>query len=217
MKFKTIISLIAMFLCNTFFASSAIVSEGSFQDGSNKALKEFEYRQTVEFTKNMNTKEKLGINTSSNETPGNTISISSDVINQTTEDTIIITTDKEDYYLIEDPLRTVYVNNDKVTFSRNPVIAKDYTFVPYKLTFLIFGLNAEWDKENNKIIAIKDEQRLEIEIGSNIAYYNNKEIEMEVPAQVMDSEVIVPIEWISKLFNKTVDKEIGTNSVYITL
>ncbi|MEC1771257.1 hypothetical protein, partial [Schinkia azotoformans] len=80
MKFKTIISLIAMFLCNTFFASSAIVSEGSFQDGSNKALKEFEYRQTVEFTKNMNTKEKLGINTSSNETPGNTISISSDVI-----------------------------------------------------------------------------------------------------------------------------------------
>ncbi|MEC1773588.1 copper amine oxidase N-terminal domain-containing protein [Schinkia azotoformans] len=119
--------------------------------------------------------------------------------------------------MIEDPLRTVYVNNDKVTFSRNPVIAKDYTFVPYKLTFLIFGLNAEWDKENNKIIAIKDEQRLEIEIGSNIAYYNNKEIEMKVPAQVMDSEVIVPIEWISKLFNKTVDKEIGTNSVYITL
>ncbi|MEC1719847.1 copper amine oxidase N-terminal domain-containing protein [Schinkia azotoformans] len=135
----------------------------------------------------------------------------------TTEDVITITTEVESLNLVKDTSRTVYVNDDKVTFNLVPIVAKDYTLVPYKLTFLIFGAEAEWDKENNKIIAVKDEQRLEIEIGSNIAYYNNKEIRMEVPAQVMDSEVIVPIEWIGKLFNKTVEKEIGTNSVYITL
>jgi len=107
---------------------------------------------------------------------------------------------KEILSVIADPSLSILVNEDKVSFNHVPVVAGDYTLVPYELTFLILGAEVSWDERSQTITATKDNKKLELTISSQIAKINDEEVEISVPAMIIDSEILVPIEWLSEVF-----------------
>ncbi|MFF5996458.1 stalk domain-containing protein [Lysinibacillus sp. KU-BSD001] len=123
--------------------------------------------------------------------------------------------EKEILSFIEDPSLSILVNEDKVSFDHVPVVAGDYTLVPYELTFLILGAEISWDEISQTITATKDDKKLELTISSQTAKINDEEVEILVPATIIDSEILVPIEWLSEVFEVALLKSENTINIEI--
>ncbi|MEZ4812054.1 MAG: copper amine oxidase N-terminal domain-containing protein [Caldisericia bacterium] len=77
--------------------------------------------------------------------------------------------------------------------------------VPFRSITEVFGAELEWI-EAIKTVKIRvnntgGETRIELKIGSKTAKYNDQEIELDVPAQVVNGSIMVPLRFVAEAFN----------------
>ncbi len=104
----------------------------------------------------------------------------------------------------EEDVITVLVDNEQVTFDQNPVIMNDRTLVPIRAVFEQAGATVGWDQENLTATITKDDYEVIITFGSGIMYKNGEEVELDVPAAIINDRMLIPVRAISEAMDFSV-------------
>ena len=113
---------------------------------------------------------------------------------------------------------SVYINDERVIFEDvRPISENDRTLVPMRAIFEALGAEVEWDEETSTAIADDGENVIEIQIDNNIMLKNGEEIELDVPARLIDdSRTVVPVRAVSEAFECSVSWSESDQTVNIT-
>ncbi len=93
---------------------------------------------------------------------------------------------------------TVKISGNKIEFDQEPVLYNDRTMVPMRKIFETLGAQVSWDDNTSTAIGEKDGKRIEVTIGRNIMYINNKKIQLDAPAIELSGRTLVPVRAIAE-------------------
>lgn len=96
-----------------------------------------------------------------------------------------------------------------------PTIINGRTVVPLRAIFEALGAQVEWDDKNKTVIARKNSEVITIKVGSTTAFVNNKIIELDVPATIIDGRTLVPVRFVSESFGYDVKWDNSSRTVLI--
>ncbi|WP_432666499.1 copper amine oxidase N-terminal domain-containing protein [Wukongibacter baidiensis] len=94
------------------------------------------------------------------------------------------------------PVENILTNNTKFKFDVPPVIKEGRTLIPIRAISEGFDAKVEWNGEERLVSIIKGETKIMIAIGSNIAYINDVNTEIDVPAEIMNDRTVVPLRFV---------------------
>lgn len=95
----------------------------------------------------------------------------------------------------------VFLNGDIVDFKdQTPVISEGRTLVPLRGILEEMGAKVDWDGDTRTATVIYGDITTNITIGQKALYKNGEKIDLDVPAQLINSRTMVPIRAISESF-----------------
>jgi len=97
-----------------------------------------------------------------------------------------------------------------------PHAVAGHTMVPMRGIFEAIGAYVEWDQEHHKVTCRKENEELELIVGSRIARKNGAEIEIDIAPKVMHGTTMVPLRFIAESLGAKVNFDAGNNIVEIT-
>lgn len=111
-----------------------------------------------------------------------------------------------DILYIYDPSQhiRVYVNNSEVVFDQFPIISKSRTLVPIRAIFEAMGAVVNWDGTTKTVSAERNGVSITIQTGANVMHKGNEQIPVDVPAQIINDRVLVPVRVIGEAFGADV-------------
>lgn len=111
---------------------------------------------------------------------------------------------------------TVTVNGVKVEFDQSPIIVDNRTLVPLRAIFEALGATVDWDGSTQTVTSERNNTIIKVTIGNNIIQRNNENIELDVPAQIINDRTLVPARAVAEAFGCYVDWNGETKTVIIT-
>lgn len=129
------------------------------------------------------------------------------------EDNKTVYTEKE-YELSIHP--AVKVNNEEVIFDVPPAVINDRTMVPMRAIFEKLGASVGWDDKTQTVYATKDNIVLSLTIGEKSINVNGKNIEIDVPAMLVNGRTLVPLRAVSQSLGCNVSWAENEKCAYIT-
>lgn len=109
----------------------------------------------------------------------------------------------------------VTVNNEILTFDQPPVIVNDRTLVPLRAIFEALGAEVNWDPDTRTVTANRGEVSLSLVVDTNILNKNGTDIEIDVPAQIINDRTMVPTRAIGEALGASVNWNASTRTVLI--
>lgn len=109
----------------------------------------------------------------------------------------------------------VFLNGKALTFDQAPMIQNDCTFVPVRQIFESFGMEVDWDEENQCVYAYNDNTEISMSIGSDEMWVNGKCIQLDAVPFLNCGSAFVPIRVISEALDCNVEWNGATGSVII--
>ncbi|OQB15593.1 MAG: hypothetical protein BWY15_00305 [Firmicutes bacterium ADurb.Bin193] len=99
------------------------------------------------------------------------------------------------------------VNNVKTRIDPNdpnvtPIIQDGRTLIPLRFVAECYGANVDWIEDTSTIKIQFERGKVEMVIGSKTMKVNNKEREIDVPAQIIDGRTMVPVRAFADAFEK---------------
>ncbi len=111
---------------------------------------------------------------------------------------------------------TVFLDNEKISFPQNPIIDNGRTLVPLRKIFEALDANVEWDGETSTVTATKGDTIIVLVIGNNVAQKNGVNVNIDVPAKIVNGSTMVPVRFISDCFGVDVDWDGALQKVILT-
>ena len=117
---------------------------------------------------------------------------------------------------------TVTLNGRVLSFDVPAQIIDDRTMVPMRKIFEELGAEVEWYEAEQGIVAIKDSTIIIMKIDApmmqvaDLETNEQKQIELDVPPQIVDSRTLVPVRAISESLGVSVDWIAETQTVVLT-
>lgn len=96
------------------------------------------------------------------------------------------------------PVENVISKKLNMKFDTPPVIKNGRTLIPVRAISEGLGAEVKWNAEENKVTITKDGKEIVLQLGSNIAYINGVETQLDVPAETMNNRTIVPLRFIAE-------------------
>lgn len=110
----------------------------------------------------------------------------------------------------------VSINRKLLTFDdQPPVIVNDRTLVPLRAIFEALGAVVDWEPTTRTVTARRGETSISLVIDTNIIKKNGTDIEIDVPAQIINDRTMVPVRAISESLGASVDWDPITRTVLI--
>lgn len=109
----------------------------------------------------------------------------------------------------------VTLDGEKIEFDQNPVIKKGRTLVPVRAIFEALGASVDWNQETQTVTSVLGDKTVKLTIDSNIMYVNDKEIKLDVAAEIINSRTLVPVRAVSEAFECKVNWEDSSKTVII--
>ncbi len=112
----------------------------------------------------------------------------------------------------------VFVDGKPVAFSdQSPVLLNGYTFVPLRAIFEAMGAEVTWDAQNKTAVAFWGIDSLELKMGSQSCMTGSgKVIQLDVPAQILQGRVMVPLRAAAEAMGAAVEWEPVNSTIRIT-
>lgn len=109
----------------------------------------------------------------------------------------------------EDPDFKTYVkvtlDDEYITFDAQPYISGQRTMVPVRALMEATGATVDWNAAK-KIVSIKSKEvSIKLTVDNTKAYINSKEVLLDVPAQIKENRVYVPLRFVSENMNFSVE------------
>lgn len=116
-----------------------------------------------------------------------------DIIGQADGPTSIFVTNTNDTKI------KVLLNGIEVNFlDQEPIIKNDRTLVPFRAILEAMGADIEWDNVNRTVRASKDGVGMALEIGNKTALIGFEKVELDVPAEIINSRTMIPLRFVSE-------------------
>lgn len=96
------------------------------------------------------------------------------------------------------PAVRVILEGEQLAFDVDPRIVQSRTMVPMRAIFESMGLEVGWDEATKTAQGITSEMAISFTIGSNKALVNGEEMEMDVPATIIDQRTMIPLRFLSE-------------------
>ena len=110
----------------------------------------------------------------------------------------------------------IVIDGNTVASDTEPQItAEGRTIVPLRVISEELGATVDWDAENKSVTAQKGDSTLKLAIGENVMTVDGSEIELDSPAQIINSRTMVPLRAISESFGCEVEWDGETKTVII--
>jgi len=110
----------------------------------------------------------------------------------------------------------VKVNGQLLALDVEPIIVDGRMMVPLRAIFEALNATVEWREETRTVIAKKGNIAISLTIDNKIASVNHKNVELDVPAMLVNSRTLVPIRFISESLGAQVDWDEATTTAIIT-
>ena len=107
----------------------------------------------------------------------------------------------------------VNLNGNYIQFDQPPIIQDGRTLVPFRAIFEHLGAEVEWNNETRTAIGYTDDIRIELPIDKKTARVNGKNVELDVPAMIVNGRTLVPLRFISETMGLDVDWDNDTRTV----
>ncbi|ATP40676.1 hypothetical protein CSE16_11805 [Solibacillus sp. R5-41] len=111
---------------------------------------------------------------------------------------------------------TIYVNNEKQSYSNKAVLKGGSTLVPLRGIFEVLGAEVKWDQTSKTIDATKGTTKIWLKIGSKATKVNGKTVNIDVPAQVVNGSTLVPLRFIGEALGAEVKWNQSSKTINIT-
>lgn len=111
----------------------------------------------------------------------------------------------------------VEVNGVLLKLDVAPVVINDRTMVPLRAIFEALGATVSWDGSTNTITGIKGEKKIVLQIDNKMATVDGKQVELDVPATLINDRTMVPARFVAESFGADVKWDGATSTVKITL
>lgn len=98
----------------------------------------------------------------------------------------------------------IKLNGELVYFYEKPLMVNDRVLLPFRELFEFFEMSVTWDNETRTAIAKNDETQIKITVDSDIAYVNNNEKTLDVPAVIINERTYVPLRFVAESLGYTV-------------
>lgn len=89
--------------------------------------------------------------------------------------------------------------------------------VPMRAIFEALGAGVDWDGDTGTVTGIKDDICIKLTINSKAATVNNKAVELDVPATIIDGRTYVPTRFVSEALGANVEWDGKIRMALITL
>ena len=110
----------------------------------------------------------------------------------------------------------VVLDGQQLAFDVPPTIENGRTLVPFRTVFEAFGANVDWDSQTNSVLASKSDIGINLVIGKNTAYVNEKAVQLDVPPKIVNGRTLVPLRFVGESLGANVDWDGATKTVIIT-
>jgi len=110
---------------------------------------------------------------------------------------------------------SLYVDGKKVSSDVAPVAVSGRTMVPARSIFEKLGAEVTWFGSRQQIIIRSVKARIVLNLGSDIAYVNNKSVKLDVEPMVINGRTLIPVRFVSEELGYNVKWNPNDNSVHI--
>lgn len=111
----------------------------------------------------------------------------------------------------------VLINNKKITFSDvEPINKNSHVLIPLRAVMENMGAEVQWDDKTRTVTIKRNSTLIKLSIGSNKAYINGEEKEIDALAEILDGRTVVPIRFVSEGLGMKVKWVPETSSVIIS-
>lgn len=110
---------------------------------------------------------------------------------------------------------SVFVNDQPLALEQPPVIVDSRTLVPMRAIFEALGCEVQWNADAQSVIAQKNLEYVSLMIGDNTLYADDRQITLDVPAQILNDRTMVPLRAVSEALHATVSWDGDTETVTI--
>ncbi len=98
----------------------------------------------------------------------------------------------------------IKVNGIAVKSDVSPIIKDDRTLVPARAIFEQLGAKITWDEKSKQVGVTLGEYNILLTINNKKASVNNKNVEMDVPAQILKNRTLIPLRFVGEQLNLNV-------------
>ncbi|MFX4261145.1 stalk domain-containing protein [Pelotomaculum propionicicum] len=109
----------------------------------------------------------------------------------------------------------VILDGQQLSFDVPPVIENGSTLVPLRVIFEALGADVQWDGNTQTVTATKSGNEIRLMIGG-AAYKNGQEVQLSVPAKIIEGRTLVPLRFVSEAFGCQVAWDGTTQTITIT-
>jgi len=91
----------------------------------------------------------------------------------------------------------VLINDQPQHFDTPPIMVQDRVLVPMRGVFESLGASVRWNAMHQTVTAtMNDGKTLSLAVGSNFALVNGQPVQLDVPAQMHQERVYVPLRFV---------------------
>ncbi len=109
----------------------------------------------------------------------------------------------------------LFINGKSVESDVAPIAVDGRTMVPARSMFERLGAEVTWIGSRQQIIIRSSKTKIVLNLGSNLAYVNDKEVEMDVEPMVVESRTLIPVRFVSEKLGYDVLWKGEDNAVHI--
>ncbi|HWP95769.1 MAG TPA: copper amine oxidase N-terminal domain-containing protein [Syntrophomonadaceae bacterium] len=114
----------------------------------------------------------------------------------------------------ESPPRVV-LDGQELSFDVPPIVVDGRVLVPLGGIFKTMGYPVHWEGNDQSITAQINQQYFWMKVNDDVAYIQDRAIHMDVPAQIVDDRVMVPLRVIAEACLCKVEYNESSNTVSI--
>lgn len=109
----------------------------------------------------------------------------------------------------------IYVENKQIEMPVSPIIEDGRTLVPVRAIFESMGATVDWDGKTKTVTGKTEDKMIKLVIGDKTALVNNKKVELDVPAKIVNGSTLVPARFVAESLGAEVDWDNNTKSVLV--
>ncbi|WP_339168455.1 copper amine oxidase N-terminal domain-containing protein [Paenibacillus sp. FSL R5-0341] len=99
---------------------------------------------------------------------------------------------------------SIYINDAELSSAQAPVMKGGRVLVPLRSIFEGLDAKVQYTNRTKTIVATRDDQEVTLTLGSKTAYINGEAISLDVPANTIKGNTMVPIRFVSEAFGEKV-------------
>ncbi len=109
----------------------------------------------------------------------------------------------------------VYIDDVQLNFTNDPIIENGTTLVEFRLIFEKLGLKVGWDATSQTVTGEKEDLKIQLQIGSTVAYVNGVQKELLLAPRILNSRTLVPLRFVGEASGARVDWYEKTRTIHI--